>query len=112
MHRRLRLSVVLCLGVLAAAAASADQAQWEQYIQELRALRQKGAYAEAEKAALAAIQEAEKSGLAEIMMARSWNNLGALYYDVGRYAEAEGVFQRATNLWEKLMGPEHLELAQ
>jgi tetratricopeptide (TPR) repeat protein len=75
---------ILCLS--AATEIRADEALWKLYVDRFQVYRRKGAFPEAEKAALAAIAEAEKSG-AKSELAASWNNLGALYYDTGRYAE-------------------------
>jgi tetratricopeptide (TPR) repeat protein len=41
----------------------------------------------------------------------SVDNLAALYYFQGRYAEAERVYQRALAIHEKALGPEHPEVA-
>src|SRR5690242_16539275 len=108
MRRRLRWLRFVCIfSFVSAATARADQSTWEKYVEQVRLLRQKGDFAAAEKAALAAIAEVEKSGLEDAKLARSWNNLGAIYYDTGRYAEAEKLFRRAVELWEKLFGPEN-----
>ena len=44
-------------------------------------------------------------------VATSLNNLAALYYAQGQYAEAELLFQRALAIWEKALGPEHPQVA-
>ena len=57
-------------------------------------------------------------------MARSLNNLAllydnqgkyaeaeALYHNQGRYSEAESLFQRSLAIWEKVLGPEHPDVA-
>jgi hypothetical protein len=46
-------------------------------MEQVRVLRQKGAYADAEKAALAAVAEVEKSGYQDADLAKTWNNLGS-----------------------------------
>src|SRR5690349_20052792 len=112
MHRRLRSPSYVCLFAFAAAAVNAGQTPWEKYMDQVRQLRKKGAYAEAVKPALAAVQEAEKSGREDTDLAKSWNNLATLYYDLGRYPEAEKLYQRSVDLWEKLLGPEDLVLSQ
>jgi tetratricopeptide (TPR) repeat protein len=40
-------------------------------------------------------------------VATSLNNLAALYKAQGRYAEAEPLYRRALEIWEKALGPEH-----
>src|SRR3977135_230781 len=61
MCRRLRWPLLIAVFSVITA-ARADQTLWEQYMEQVRTLRQKGAFAGAEKAALAAIAEAQKSG--------------------------------------------------
>ena len=41
----------------------------------------------------------------------SLNNLAELYYNQGRYAEAEPLYRRALAKWEKALGPEHPKVA-
>ena len=84
----------------------------EQYNTQVHKLREKGAFTQAEKAAQAAVAEAENSGRQDAALAQSWNNLGALYYDTGRYAEAEALFQKSVQLWEKIGGLDHTEYVQ
>jgi tetratricopeptide (TPR) repeat protein len=38
-------------------------------------------------------------------------NLGALYYNKGRYANAEPVFKRSLEIREKALGPDHPDVA-
>ncbi len=40
------------------------------------------------------------------------NNLAVLYYDQGKYAEAEPLLKRALAIREKALGPEHPHVAQ
>jgi Tfp pilus assembly protein PilF len=40
-------------------------------------------------------------------VANSLNNLGWLYYDQGKYADAEPLLQRALNIFEEVLGSEH-----
>src|SRR5690348_16157947 len=111
MCRRLRWP--LCTVILfVCTVARADQDLWEKYQGQVRALRQQGALAAAEKAALAAVAEAQKSGQEDSRLAKSWNDLATIYYDTGRYAEAEKFFQLAAHLWERLYGSESVETAQ
>ena len=44
-------------------------------------------------------------------MAASVNNLAHLYERLGRYGEADKLFQRAIEIWEKSLGPKHPYLA-
>ena len=45
-------------------------------------------------------------------MAVSLNNLAALYWTQGKYAEAEPLFKRSLATVEKALGPEHPLVAQ
>ena len=45
-------------------------------------------------------------------MATSLNNLALAYSFQGKYAEAEPLFTRALNIWERAFGPDHPTLAQ
>src|SRR5690349_9066555 len=93
-------------------AAWADRTVWEKYMDQVRTLRQQGAWAEAETAALAAIAETQKSGQEDFHLAKSWNDLATIYYDAGRYAEAEKFFRLAAQLSERLYGSDSAEAAQ
>jgi len=111
MSRRLRWPLLIAIFSVITT-ARAEQAFWEQYMDQVRTLRQKGAFAGAEKAALAAIAEAQKSGHEDFRLAKSWNNLATIYYDTGRYAEAEKFFELSTHLWERLYATDSIEAAQ
>src|SRR5437899_3363642 len=110
MSRRLRWPLLIAIFSVITN-ARADQALWEQYMDQVRTLRQKGAFAGAEKAALAAIAEAQKSGHEDFRLAKSWNNLATIYYDTGRYADCEPLFNRSLAITEKVLGPEHVAVA-
>jgi tetratricopeptide (TPR) repeat protein len=40
-------------------------------------------------------------------MATSLNNLGMIYYNRGRYEQAEAYYKRALAIFEKTLGPTH-----
>ena len=44
-------------------------------------------------------------------MAQSLNNLAVLHHAQGRYAEAEPLYKRSLAIYEKALGPEHLDVA-
>jgi len=113
MRRRLRGLYFICLAsFISVPAIHAGQSRWAEYMEQMRVLRQKGAFADAEKAGLAAVAEAQNSGRQDANLAKTWNNLATLYFDTGRYAEAEKFFSRAVQLWEKLLGPDDKEFTQ
>jgi len=72
---------------------------------------QQGRYAEAQKSLLAALEQAEKFGDDNFLLATSLNNLAELYRTQGKYAEAEPLHQRALAIWEKALGPGHPNVA-
>ena len=45
-------------------------------------------------------------------MANSLNALARLYRNDGRYEESEPLFERALTIVEKVLGPEHPEVAR
>jgi tetratricopeptide (TPR) repeat protein len=45
-------------------------------------------------------------------VADSINNLAELRRAQGRYAEAEPLYQRSLEIWERTLGPEHPSVAQ
>ena len=68
-------------------------------------------YAEAEVLFLAALEEVERFGEQDPRLATSLKNLALLYYDQGKYAEAEPLHHRALTIREKVLGPEHPDVA-
>src|SRR5262245_56195107 len=70
-----------------------------------------GKYKEAEKHFLAALEIAEKFDATDFRLARSLNNLSALYLAQGRYPEAEPLCKRAVEMIEIALGPEDPEVA-
>src|SRR5690349_10457689 len=113
MRCRLQCLLLICIAFFVFEAhARADHAACARYTAQMHEFRRQGAFAEAEKAAIAALRAAEESGQPDADLAKCWNNLGALYFDTGRYTEAETLFKRSADLWEKLVGPEQSEFAQ
>jgi tetratricopeptide (TPR) repeat protein len=89
----------------------ADQASWIRSINEGAKYRQEARYREAEKAFLNALEEAEDSPGQDLRLSVNLNNLALLYSDEGRYREAEPLYLRALELRERILGPDHPELA-
>ena len=63
-------------------------------------------FAEAEKLFTAALHEAESLHSPDYRLAASLNNLAELLRHRGRYSEAEPLFQRSVEIWEKVRGPQ------
>ncbi len=60
---------------------------------------------------MAALKEAEKFGDQDPRLATSLNNLAELYRAQGKYEQAEPLYQRALAIAEKVLGPEHSQVA-
>ena len=101
---------VLCLAFWLAGCSN-EEKRWEGLIAAGETAYQAGRYAEAEKLFLAALKEAEEFGGQAPRLAVSLYNLAVVYRDLGSYAEAEPLFQRALLNFEKALGPEHPDLA-
>ncbi len=93
------------------ACTAAQKTLWEKDNAAGMEAYQQGRYGEAEKRWLAALEEAENFGPDDERLATSLNNLAALYYSQGNYAEAEPLFKRSLALREKALGPDHPNLA-
>jgi tetratricopeptide (TPR) repeat protein len=39
------------------------------------------------------------------------NNQALLYFSIGKYTEAELLYQRTLHIWEKSLGPDHPDIA-
>ena len=86
---------VLCLGLWPMVAASAQETRWDSIMADAVKAYQQADYAQAEKLLLAARKEAEKFGNQDPRLATSLNNLAFLYNTLGKYAQAEPLYQRA-----------------
>jgi tetratricopeptide (TPR) repeat protein len=74
---------------------------WEQHLLAGRNLRAQALYKEAEQEYLAAVRAAEAFGAEDPRLAKSWNNVAAVYQDQGRYSEAESLYRKAAAVWER-----------
>ena len=88
-----------------------SQSPWETYNEAGSNAYEQGQYADAEKAWIAALEEAEKFGPRDPRLATSLNNLAILYDAQGKYAETEPLYKRALAIAEKTLGPDHLQVA-
>ena len=88
----------------------AEEDVWQKANTEGKQLRQQGRYAEAEKAYLLAVAEAEKLGPENRHLALSLNELAAWYHATGRLSEAEPLYRRALTIWEKLSEPQQVAI--
>jgi tetratricopeptide (TPR) repeat protein len=91
--------------------ASVAERTWNSYNQAgIKALRQRD-YAQAEKQFQAALEEAERLGSDDPHYATSLNNLSSVYKTEGRFADAEPLYRRSLEIYEKAWGPESPDLA-
>jgi len=103
---------LLALSALPAVLPATQQTRWEELNARFEDLYGQGKYAEATSVAQEALRVAEATfGPEHPGLARSLNNLAALYKEQGKYAEAEPLHQRALRMWEKALGPEHPDVA-
>ena len=110
MWKRFCLLPALCVALLATQACT-QLTSWEMSNAAGGEAYKQGRYAEAEKAWLATLKEAESFRPQDPRLATSLNNLAALYYTQGKYAEAEPLYQRSLAILEKALGPAHPNVA-
>ncbi len=102
---------LVCLA-LWPAHASAQGGLWETYNNAGVKAYQQGNYPEAEKQLGAALKEAAGFRPQDPRRATNLNNLALLYYNQGKYADAEPLYKRALAIVEKALGPEHPDVAK
>jgi len=103
---------VLLLAAGLAPPLAAQQESWEKLSGETQALYQQGKYADALPVAQEALRVAEASfGPEHPNVAKSLNNLAALYHAQGKYAEAEEFLKRSLAIKEKALGPDDPDVA-
>ncbi len=110
-HKTKWLLVGLVCLALWPAHASAQGGQWDTLNAAGIEAYQHGDYAEAEKQFGVALNEAEGFGPQDPRLGTSLNNLAVVYEDLGRYAEAEPLYNRALAIREKALGPDHPRVA-
>jgi serine/threonine protein kinase len=76
---------------------------WKENIEAERRAFREGRYLEAVNYAQAALKEAEAFGPQDARLATSLHNAGELYTRLERYAEAEGLLQRALTIRKKVV---------
>ena len=100
----------LCVALVATQACT-QPTNWGMHHTAGQKAYEQGRYAEAEKARLLALKEAENFGPEDPRLATSLNDLAVLYHAQGKYAEAEPLHKRALAIREKALGPEHSDVA-
>ncbi len=111
MNKTRWLQVGLVCLALWPAHASAQGGPWKTYMATGAKAYQLGNYPEAEKQFAAALKEAEGFVPQDSRLARSLNNLAAVYRAQGKYGKAEPLLKRALANDEKALGPDHTDVA-
>ena len=92
--------------------AVAQEARWEQLLNQVAQLSQQNRYREALPLAEEALREVEKTFGAEGEQAAFvLNMLGTIHQRLGEYAAAEPLHRRALEIDERILGPEHPTVA-
>jgi tetratricopeptide (TPR) repeat protein len=99
--------IVLILCVPAYAAESA----WQTYMAAGKEAWANRSYDLADKNYSLAVKEAEKSGSENVRLAESLTRLADVYRLFYAYSDAESLYQRALVIRQKLLGPDHLDVA-
>lgn len=98
---------LLTVGCLSTCPTQAGQAEWQQYNQAgLKALDETR-YPEAERLFKSAISELEAAGLDSPDLASSLSNLAIVYMNQKKFAQAEPLYKRALEIYERTKGPDH-----
>lgn len=113
------LSIILA-SATAACASSAGHPTWQKYSDAGSEAFKENRFDDAERYFEMAVKEAEQFGFDDDRLASSLNDLANTYnanyhYETTRAAkfkEAERLYKRALQIREKLLGPNHLEVAQ
>jgi len=79
---------------------------WQSHLDAAALAEEEGRIDDAERALLEALREVEKPGGTPMDRAFTVEALADLYLRAGRGEDAEGYYLRATELWERLLGPE------
>ncbi|HEY9756973.1 MAG TPA: tetratricopeptide repeat protein [Oculatellaceae cyanobacterium] len=100
-------------------------AEWESLVNEGNSLFDEKRYAQAEIRFVSALRIVEKATTAEVLstlaedeqvfrranLAKSLNNMAAIYHAQGKYTMADDLWQRCLTLKQELFGPKDLEIA-
>jgi TPR repeat protein len=84
---------------------------WKKYDTEGMRAQLRGDFSNAKKQYTAAIEEAEKIGPQDPLLAGSLSRLSRLYTRNGWINEAEPILKRLLEIREKRLGPEHVDVA-
>ncbi len=97
----LLLLFTLTLSICAAAVCFAEDSSWSDFNQAGRVAFERGQYAEAEKNFAQALQQADKFSQSDRRLAETLNNLALTYFQEGKFIDAEPLFKRSLDCYEK-----------
>ncbi|MFO0730910.1 MAG: tetratricopeptide repeat protein [Nitrospiraceae bacterium] len=112
MDRRTIVQTVVMSALAAVTLAGcAEDQRWLMAMERGNAALRSGDYTHAEEQYIVARKEAETIDPGGKRLAETLGQLGEVNRDLGRFAEAEKVFQQALAIREKVYGPDHAETA-
>src|SRR5690242_14068802 len=101
LRRSYALVVCLACAQIVPGAADSEAVRWRGLLDRGDQSRRLGKYAEARQTYLDALALAETFGPDDRRLAATLNNLAALLFDYGDYAQAEPLFRRALGIFER-----------
>src|SRR6185503_19241999 len=108
MYRTALIIVLFTSFVLPLACVAAGYAD---YIRVGESAYNRGNTAEAEKNFVLALKEAERTDPNGLKVAEALTDLGVIYDETHRYAQAETAYKRSLVIREKAYGPSHMAVA-
>lgn len=88
--------------------------RWKAFEESVRAAeqaRRDGDFVQAENLFKEAVEESKSFGARNVRLGRALDGLADLYYDLGRYEDAEPLYLEALEIWQQLLGPEQPRVA-
>jgi len=110
-HTSWRWAMAACWLVCSITDVSAQDGRWERVTAVGVQAFAQGDYTEAARQFEAALPLAEAWRPADEHLSTSLMHLAAVYHAQGQYTDAEPLYQRALVLHERLLGPDHLQVA-
>lgn len=114
-RRRLAWLLVLLVSVGAACSGEEEEVDlgqgWRRYSAAGLEAMGRGDLANAESLLTSAVEHAERHGPSDFRVAITLNILAGFYRTMGRYAEAEPLYERALAVAEERWGPDHPRVA-
>ena len=90
---------------------SAQESLWEKYVSDAQKVQEQGLHDLAVGIYQLALKEAERFGEQDPRLAETLNSLASLYYEQGKYSQAESLYRRSLGLVEEVWGEGHPNVA-